>query len=179
MTDQEIVGLFLQRNEDGIAETARQYGARLIQIAETLLSPEDAEECVNDLYLVMWNHIPPDLPEHLLSYMTAILKNLARERLRFQNAKKREADVLEMTAELSACIPDPNANTEADAILHASNILNQFLAKQTALKRKIFLLRYWYGKSIPDITQRINRSEAMVKKTLFRMRKQLEKELME
>ena len=62
MTDRQIIELFLKRDENGIAETERLYGARLTRIAEAFLSREDAEECVSDTYLAAWNHIPPDEP---------------------------------------------------------------------------------------------------------------------
>lgn len=146
MTDRQIIELFLQRNEDGIAEISRRYGARLTRIARELLSKEDAEECVNDLYLVMWKHIPPDEPAHLFSYMITILKNISREKWSANHAAKRSTELVTLSDELAECIPDLRANTEAEAVFLASDTLNRFLGKQTWVNREMFILRYWYGR---------------------------------
>ena len=107
MTDREIIQLFIQRDEEGIAETERVYGARLLRIAEGLLPREDAEECLNDLYQALWDHIPPDEPAHFLSYAVTILKNLARNRLRDMNVKKRFRETVTLSDELADILPDP------------------------------------------------------------------------
>ena len=69
MTDRSIIELLKERDERGLTEIEQAYGGRLRRIAESLLSKEDAEECVNDLYLALWKHIPPDEPVNLPSYM--------------------------------------------------------------------------------------------------------------
>ena len=77
MRDVEIVKLFMKRDERAIAELEGQYGRRLFRAAERLLSREDAEECVNDTWLQVWNHIPPDEPTRFPSasrIRTRILK---------------------------------------------------------------------------------------------------------
>ena len=179
MTDRQIIELFLQRNEDGIAEISRRYGARLTRIARELLSKEDAEECVNDLYLVMWKHIPPDEPAHLFSYMITILKNISREKWSANHAAKRSTELVTLSDELAECIPDLRANTEAEAVFLASDTLNRFLGKQTWVNREMFILRYWYGKSITEIARMYGFTKARTEKTLTRMRARLRKALME
>ena len=179
MTDRQIIELFLHRDESAIREVEQHYGKRLTQIAEQLLSKEDAEECINDLYLAMWNHIPPDIPLHLLSYMASILKNIARDKLRSDNATKRNATIVELSAELTSCIPDPNSSTQDQAVLLASDVLNKFLKAQPRKRREMFVLRYWYGKSIAEIAKQCGSTCATVEKSLYRMRKSLKQALME
>ena len=179
MTDRQIIELFLQRDESALQEVTRLYGRRLTRIAEQLLSKEDAEECVNDLYLTMWNHIPPDEPERLFAYMSVILKNISREKLSANKAAKRNAELVELSDELAACIPDPNANTEEEAVFRVSNTLNEFLNKQSRANREIFVLRYWYGQSIKEIAKHSGFSQAKTEKTLFRMKQRLHNDLTE
>ena len=93
MTDRSIIELLKERDERGLTEIEQAYGGRLRRIAESLLSKEDAEECVNDLYLALWKHIPPDEPVNLPSYMGAILRNLARDRWKAENRAKRRAEI--------------------------------------------------------------------------------------
>lgn len=56
MEDAEIVDLFFQRSEQAIPETAAKYQGLIFQISRNILeNPQDAEECVNDTYLGLWN----------------------------------------------------------------------------------------------------------------------------
>ena len=173
MTDKDIIQLFLARNERGIEETEKVYGGWLLRIAEELLSKEDAEECVSDTYLSMWNHIPPDRPCHFFAYAVRILRNHVKNRLKAMNAGKRSAEVIELSEELAACLPDPKACTEEEAILNVSDDLNRFLQKQTREKQDLFILRYWYGKSIEEIAERYKLSESKVRTILYRMKNDL------
>lgn len=170
MTDRQIINLLIQRNEDGIVEAQRLYGPRLARIAASFLPREDAEECLNDMYLAVWKHIPPDDPNDLLSYMATILRNLSKNRLRAAAADKRRGSTVSLTDELYDCIPDPNANTEEEALLLVADSLNHFLEKQPVYKRQMFVLRYWYGKSIPEISEHFGFSNANTEKMLNRMR---------
>ena len=176
MTDRQIIELFLQRDERGIAELERQYGGRLTRIAEGFLSREDSEECVNDTWLQAWNHIPPDEPRDLFAYLAVILRNLALNRLKAERAEKRSVEVVELSEELAACIPDPKADTEDEALFSLSDVLNRFLNAESPEKRKMFILRFWYGKSFREISERLNCSEAKVQKALNRMKHRLKKE---
>ena len=175
MTDRQIIELFLKRDENGIVESERLYGARLTRIAEAFLSREDAEECVSDTYLAAWNHIPPDEPVHFLPYLAAILRNLARNRLKAEKTAKRSAELVELSDELAAVIPDPRANTEEEALLEISDPLNHFLGSLTPENRKMFILRFWYGMSIREVAKRTCNTEAKVQKLLSRLKQRLKK----
>lgn len=173
MQDKEIIQYYLKRDERGIAEMRDTYGAQLIRIAENLLSKEDAEECVNDVYLAMWNHIPPEKPECLLAYAVRILRNLAKNRIKANNAEKRRVELVELTDALADVFPDPNTNTEEEAILLVSDALNRYLKRQTQKKRDIFILYYWYGKRIEDIAMYYAMSHDGVRKLLYRMKREI------
>ena len=63
MEDQEILGLLEKRSEQALGEVERRYGALCLSLARRLLGRnEDAEECVNDAYLRLWNAVPPAKP---------------------------------------------------------------------------------------------------------------------
>ena len=62
--DQKIVKLLWKRKEEALEEMAAAYGQRLYGIAYNILgNRHDAEECVNDTYLALWNTIPPQRPD--------------------------------------------------------------------------------------------------------------------
>ena len=177
MTDRSIIQLLNQRDERGLEETQLLYGQRLTRIAETLLSKEDAEECVNDVYTALWNHVPQDESAPLMPYLVAILKNLARKRWRAGKAAKRSAEIISLTDETAEILPDPKADTEGEAVLRAADVVNHFLAAQDPVKREMFILRYWYGWSIPEIAAQFQCSRAKAEKTLGRMKNDLKKEI--
>ena len=64
MEDIQIINLYFERNELAIKETSAKYGTFCNYIAMNILGiQEEAEECVNDSYYVVWNKIPPTIPE--------------------------------------------------------------------------------------------------------------------
>lgn len=56
MKDREILDLFWMRDESALSETANVYGNYCYAIAYNILNcNEDAEECVNDTWMVNQN----------------------------------------------------------------------------------------------------------------------------
>jgi DNA-directed RNA polymerase specialized sigma24 family protein len=90
MDDHEILLLLQQRLQHAIPALAQRFGPHLYRTALNLLgSPQDAEECVNDTYMAVWNSVPPNHPEPLQPYIYRIGRNIALNRLRSNSAQKR------------------------------------------------------------------------------------------
>lgn len=107
MTDTQIIELYWNRQEDAISATAAAYGSRLFGLSRSILTdPGDAQECVNDTYFRAWNAIPPEKPKKLFSFLACICRNLSFNRLDWQKAAKRKAEVVALSEELRQCIPD-------------------------------------------------------------------------
>lgn len=177
MEDQQIIQLFWDRNNGAIPAAQEKYGASLLRLAERLLgSREDAEECVNDTYLNTWNAIPPERPDRLFAYLARVCRNLAFDRLDWKNARKRQADIITLSAELETCIPDRRREAAVDG-REIGAALTAFLRELPEEQRLVFLRRYWYGDPIRDIAQRYGFSESKVKTTLLRTRTRLRKHL--
>ena len=174
MEDKDILKLFFERNESALSELERKYGGRLKLLATRMVSAEDAEECVNDTYLAVWNSVPPNRPEYLFAYAAKICRNLALNKVEQSKAAKRSAVVVELSNELMECIPD-NASAKEETGLR--ELIVRFLENQPEEKRKLFLRRYWYGESVKELAQSFGYRESKVKSMLFRMRKQLWNEL--
>ena len=65
MTDNQIIDLFWNRNEDAIAATDAAYGRKLRGLSDRILqNPEDAEEIVSDTYMKTWDSIPKARPQY-------------------------------------------------------------------------------------------------------------------
>ena len=92
MEDKRIIDLFFARSELAIEALAAKYGALCSRIAENILGDSmDAEECVNDAYLGVWNSVPPQRPDPLRSFLCRIVRNLSISRYHANTAKKRNS----------------------------------------------------------------------------------------
>ena len=175
MEDTQIVALFFSRSEEAISETSKKYGSYLRTIARNILpSSQDAEEILNDVYLAAWDSIPPKRPAILKYYLSRIVRNLSFKRVEYLTAEKRctNADVL--LSELEECIPDTRGDMER--ILEAKELgqlLNRFLGTLNSSDRKLFLSRYYYAMTAPQLAEKYGCSIRQVKYRLGKMRKEL------
>lgn len=174
MEDANIISLYFRRNEQAIQETEKAYGRRLRVLSNRILpSREDAQECVNDTYLETWKTIPPQKPTYFYAFLAAICRNLSLNRLDWNLAAKRHAEVVSLTQEMELCIPD----SRQDEVLNRQEIrdvLNAFLSTLSTENRLIFLRRYLYVDTVAQIAARYGISESKVKTQLHRTRKKLQ-----
>ncbi len=175
MDDDKIIGLYWKREESAIKETSEKYGREIFRLAKRLLClKEEAEECENDTYFEAWKTIPPQKPFKLFAYLMKLCRNIACNRLDYLTARKRRSIVVELTRELSECIPDPTVDFDE---IFLGNILTEFLYSLPETPRTLFLERYWYGESIQYIAHKYQFSESKVKMTLMRSREKLREKL--
>ncbi len=176
MEDRQIVDLYWARSEDAIEKTQEKYGKYCLYIAKNILgSDEDAEECVNDAYVNVWNSIPPNRPEKLSAFIGKITRNLALNRISYKKAKKRAGQSELVLEELEECLPAMQGDPSDELLLR--DALNCFLASLPRLTRMIFMKRYWYMASVRDIANDCGVGESRVKVTLMRTRTKLKEYL--
>ncbi len=179
MNDERIIGMFFERAEEALEEFSAKYGAYCRSIAKNILgNEEDAEECFSDTLLVLWNRIPPEKPKNLCAFAGRITRNFSLNRLKMNSAEKRGGGTKDsVLSELEECIPDKTSvEAQFDEDEFAA-FINGFLLSQPETKRNIFIRRYWYLQSVSQIAESYGMGESKVKSILFRMRKQLKKEL--
>ncbi len=156
-----------------IKHTDDAYGRRLFHLADNIVhNDQDAEESVNDTYMKAWDTIPPQRPEHFFAYLAKICRYFSFGRLDWNNAAKRNAEVVALTQEMEECIPDSwhDATVESREI---SSLVSSFLHGQTQENRMIFVRRYWYGDSVSEIALRYELSQSAVAMRLSRTRSKL------
>ncbi len=172
MEDDEIVALYLQRDESAIAACQVKYGRYLAKIACNILSdPKDAEECVNEAYFRAWSSIPPHVPTSLAPYLGRIIRQLSIDVFRTRHREKRYAAQYALAlSELDECLSGGDVTQEtADANLLAAAIAS-FLRTLPQMNRAVFLCRYYYMDPIQDIAQRCGMTSSGVKSLLHRTR---------
>lgn len=174
MEDQKIIELFFARSEEAIEWTRKKYGALCAWIAGNILSnPEDADECVNDALLALWNTIPPARPQRLGAYAARIARNQAGKRLTYNAAQKRGDGMTLSLEELDACLAG-SADVEQEVqSRELTRVIEGFLDTLDADSRNIFLRRYWFFDSIEQIAAGFGMTQSKVKTRLFRTRGKL------
>nr|WP_326185158.1 RNA polymerase sigma factor [uncultured Oscillibacter sp.] len=175
MEDSEIIGLYWDRDQRAVAETAGKYGGFLWGIAWNILrSHGDAEECVNDTYLKTWNAIPPARPNAFQAWLGRIARNLSLDRWKQARAQKRGGAETELLlGELDGCVPAPHGTERLLEDREIAGLISAFLRRLPAESRIIFLRRYWYGEGVADIAARLGCGQGKVKSSLFRTRNSL------
>ena len=173
MTDAEIIQLYWSRNEDAIRETDAVYGRKLHTLAERIVqNNEDAQECVSDTYLKTWDTIPPQRPSYFFAYIAKICRNFALGVLDWKSAAKRKGEVVVLTQEMEACIPDPAHERRLEGE-ELGKVLNSFLETLSYESRVIFLRRYWYLDTVAEIADHCGITQSKVKTQLHRTRAKL------
>jgi len=170
MDDASIIKLFLERDENAIAELKRKYEKLCFYVAGKFLSQhEDAEECVNSAFYEVWNSIPPNDPQDLKTYLCRIVRNIAIKRYQYNSAEKRNSQFTVSIEEISKCTPAAEHVSDDDL----ADAFSRFLRTQDEKHRKVFIRRYWYGDSIADIASYYGMKEKTVATYLFRTRNKL------
>ena len=176
MEDKQIVSMLLARAEGAIEALGKRFGQQLLQIAKNILENlHDAQECVNDTYLALWNAIPPAEPDPLAPYVYRTGRNIALNRLSKETAQKRSRYGLSLE-ELNQCLPGDDLEKALDARALGREI-DRFLASQTEQNQYIFLRRYWYGDTVAEIAKALNLKENAVSVRLLRLREKLKAHL--
>ena len=181
MNDKRIIELFFERSERAISELSKRYGGVVLRIAKNLLqNRQDAEECVNDTYLGVWNSIPPQRPESLTAFVCKIARNIAINRIEYDNTQKRGGEAEEEVCfeELEECIPSGETAEATYEASFISELIDEFLDTLDKKNRMIFVRRYWYMDSFKDIAAETELSEGTVRTRLTRLRDKL-KEFLE
>ena len=172
--DSKIIDLLFERSEQAIAALSQKYEAVCNAVARNILKNSlDAEECVNDSFLAIWNTIPPQKPNPLLTYICRIVRNLSIKKYHANTALKRNSFYDAALDELEDCLASP-ANVENElAAKELTLLLDSFLDTLDKENRMMFVRRYWYSDSISDIAARFQISSNNVTVRLFRIRKKL------
>ncbi len=175
MEDNEIIALFFARSEQAIQVLADKYGRIFHKLAGNILgNRSDAEECINDTYLGVWNKIPPVQPQNLPAYVCRITRNLALKRYELNNAKKRKSQYDVAYEELENCLStsaDPAVICEKKELIR---LIETFLDSLKQEDRVIFIRRYWFADSVIEIASRLEITPNYVSVRLARTRKKLQ-----
>ena len=175
LDDARIIELFFARDEAGLGEMKRKYGAFLRGLAFNILrNAEDGEECENDTLLQAWSRIPPDRPANLRAYHAVMLRRIALGRIDRDSAEKRGGGVkneaLEDFEELIASRESVEDALENDRL---RKLIDAWLDGCSSRRHYIFVARYCYSYPLDAVAKTLGCSRSTVNKDLAAMKKEL------
>ena len=173
MDDRQIIDLYFERSESAIKETEAKYGKLCVSIARNILGNEaDAEECVNDTYLSVWNTIPPQRPNNFTAFISKITRNISLKRVRFNTTQKRSAQADISLSELEEVLPDHYYQSDMEDE-QLGKLISNFLRTEKPDARNVFIRKYWFFDTVSEIADRYSFSESKVKSMLYHTRNRL------
>ena len=168
-TDEDIIEMYWERDENAIRATDRKYGRLIFGLAFGILADKcDSEECRNDTYLAVWNAIPPTRPAILPAFITQIARRIAINRYKAGNAKKRVPSELTVSIdELSETLAGPDRELGAAEL---GRLIGEYVRSLGERRRYMFVARYYMSRSAAAIASDLGITRSGVHKELAAIR---------
>lgn len=178
MTDETIIELYFDRNQQAITESDAKYGGFCRYLADNILqNREDAEECVNDTWLAAWNRIPPTRPERLKAFFGRITRDVSIDRWRHNRAQKRYEGTELLLSELEDCVPAAQTVERTAELREATAEIDRWLETLDPEERAAFVRRYWFGEPVKELAKHFAVSPNQMAQRLRRLRLRLREAL--
>ncbi len=172
--EQKIINLLKLKDENGMKELLIRYGPLMRYIIAPILPNEqDAEDCLSEAAMQIWNKI--ELYEPKLgswsAWLTAVTRNQA---LNYKRGNKIHSSLDELEEEIPSQDAEPEEqfikNEQISALRRALNLLSE-------KDRILFYRKYYYLQSTVQIASEMGMTERAVEGKLYRIKKQLRKML--
>ena len=179
VTDAGIIKLFFARTEKAIGMLAEKYGRLAFSLSYNITgSREDAEECVSDALLAVWNSIPPRRPTSLSAYFCSLVRNISYDKYDYNHAEKRNGETNAVLDELSEVLSLPYEENEEERRLIRDTV-NAFLRDEKKENRILFVRRYFYSVPLCELAKESGEGTGALAMRLSRMRERLKARLSE
>lgn len=131
------------------------------------LSSEDIEEIISDVFFIFWkNKEKFDTSKKLNLYLAGIAKNLIKSKYRKIHINRNIEDYEGLLIDNY----DISYNYEQ---MEKTRIIEDSLNCMQKEDKDMFVLYYYFSKSIKEISNELNCSEFKIKSKLFRIRKKI------
>ena len=178
LSDEEIIALYWDRDEQAISRTDEKYKKFLLSVAFNIVfDTQDCEECLNDTYIDAWNSMPPSKPALLQAFLATIMRRTAIDCYKARKRQKRVASELTVSlSELEEIIADESdSSAETDEL---ARLLSDFVRSLTDRRMYIFMSRYYFARPIGEIASLLDCSESTVNKEIAAIKRELKEKLM-
>ena len=174
MKQSNLISTYMDNNQLDIEQVMTDFTPYLYTIMKnknTCFSSEDREEMISDVFVAVWkNQEKLDGNLEMKAYLVGIMRNVVCKKMR--NFKVNVAmDDFEYNLCGAEDVEFEVENQEKNQIILSE--LNNMKGQD----REIFMLYYYFARSMKEIAIEMNISEAKVKSRLFRIRRKLKKAL--
>lgn len=175
ISDDAIVELYWQRDEDAITQTDAKYGRYLLSVARNIVNDRsDCEECLNDTYLGAWNSMSPERPGALKAFLTTIMRRTAVNRYNYNNRKKRVPSEMTVSlSEIEGCVSDGVGVDDEFNAEELGRLISAFVRALPDRRRYIFMSRYYAAQPIEVIASELSVSRSTVNKEIAAIKSDL------
>ena len=171
--------LYLKKDPKAVEEILFAHGYESRRMAMNILAGErEAETCVRESVIEMWDRVPSLLEASRLNLHLQIRTrdNAIQRYMADQSAKRGYNLFATILDELEECRPAPLLGLptgDDTAASYAGQCISRFLKKKSRETGDIFLCRYFYAESLSEIARRFALNENRVKSRLRKTCKQL------
>lgn len=175
MSDEEIVELYWQRDEQAIKQTDVKYKSFLLSVAYNIVHDAcDSEECLNDTYLGAWNSMPPTKPTLLQAFLATIMRRTAIDCYKARKRQKRIASELTVAlSEVEGFVADDGDIYSEAYAKELGRTISAFVRSLSERRMYIFMSRYYFARQIKEIAKLLNCSESTVNKEIASIKRDL------
>ena len=177
--DSQIIALLQKRDELALHKIRESYGQLCRELAYQISgSRQDAEECVNDMLLAVWNSTALPEPQNLKAYLVSLVRHAAINQLKSRQRQKRGGKQFSLSLdELAEIIPAEEQVEKQIEQKELTAALTAWLRSLQPEMRCIFIQRYFMSDSIQSIAEQNHMSISAVKMRLLRARGNLKEYL--
>jgi RNA polymerase sigma-70 factor (ECF subfamily) len=182
LKDEAIVSLIYEKDELGLLKLADKYEKLLIHIAAGILGSRsrDIEECVNDTYLKLWNHIERyDMDKaSLKTYLKVIVRNTAINKLR-DLSKREERELPEDISDIAKYYIDQSQSVEGQIFSKESmKHLNKVISGLSERDKELVIRKYFYLQSSKEIAKATKMTVTAIDSRISRLRNKMKQEFL-
>lgn len=168
--EHQILAWLRERDERGMEALLRQYGPLMRYIIRPILPNEqDAEDCLSDVSLRIWEKIHTYDPDRgsFTAWLTAVTRNTAINQVR-----RKDSETDEATEEPVS--PDP---TPEEQVLEQERRQEgmRLLARLSQTEQNLIYRKYYYRQPTEKIAAEMGMTSRAVEGKLYRIRKKLQK----
>ena len=175
LQNKELVELIRNRDARGAEIFQRDYSPLIRYVISPVIKDElDREECLSDVCMLVWDRIESFDPVKgsWTTWITSIARNTALSRVRHRSHEPEE---------LTEDIPDKSQDPES-AVLRSERLkaLAEALDRLEKKDRSgyiMFYRKYYYMQSTAQIAAELGMTVKAVESRLYRVKRQLRKEL--
>lgn len=168
INENNFISELKNKNQNALEYAVRNYGGTMKAVIHRILYsyPEDAEECLYDTVLKIWEHADSFDPSKssFSNWAAAVAKYNALDRLRKLTRTEPLLDIDELQ------ISDTEHLTDNDLF---NEFFSELISCLNEEDKKIFIRLFWYGETYDEISGKMKKNKSVLFNRVSRGRKKI------